>query len=655
MNPAPGNPWTNTETPDDAPFSERGFGNLGNAKPPAPSSTASMSDSDSKDSVHKSGRGFLFTEKDDDKSPENPSAGAAEDTKGSTRKDQKSAASVEKNIEAPPAGNMESTKGPNSKKNSRKGKGSNAKSRKGLVSTEKDNDESQEQPAAAAADERMPKIAAIPSKDSPSGIPPGPSPVAGGALGSSNPGSVASRVKALDNTMPGRPNMDSRKTPEPSPSPYPLLAGSRKAPESTPTDSPPSSTNSTTPSAPSSLTSVGIPDLAERPQGPISRRPSPLPPGRGSIKSDTDGTTLNQAPSSVERNASNSKGTSVVEDRAPNPEQTLSRKPSYISARRGSIQSGSDSGVPSQPRRSMQWDVPSEDDNGEEFPSASREMDNSPLEQASYDSLYDASPQEPRSPLSLAMDISGSRSPQESDSNIQSTWDTSTHQDQGECKNPAKLCDECSTMLTYISSSVPSKYLHCRRNMYPVTLKSTIWGTVDYASEVASSVSWYLHRTVSQDIRVHAAVRRAASASHREGRWYDVTSPDIQGPVYRQPCRQLKSVKFHSSLLESIFWPGSWSSSSSSTKAPGKECDRRPRDLTILIDFAMPVDASVERCITSALPNTCTRPKVRIVKSHRSFYRLMWWARTHPAQSSSHTSSEESSSRRHRRHSSYRH
>ncbi|OJJ00783.1 hypothetical protein ASPVEDRAFT_82339 [Aspergillus versicolor CBS 583.65] len=593
MNSAPGNPWTNTETPDDAPFSERGFGNLGNAKPAAPNSTASMKGSDNEDSVDKGGRGFLFTEKNDDKPPENPVAGATEDSKGSTGKDLKSPASVEKDIEVPPAGNTESAKGPNGKKNSKKGKGNNGKGRKSPVSTDKDNDDSQEQPTPDATDERMPKIAAIPSKDSPSGIPPGPPSFAGGKLPSSNLGSVASRVKALDDTVPAhpsRPSINSTKDSAPSPLPAPLSPGSRKSPESTLKDSLPSSTNWMVPSAPSSVTSVGIPDLSQSPQEPLSRKPSPLPFGRGSIKPDTD---LNQSPNSVESSVSSDRD-SAIEGRAPSPEETLSRKTSDMCLRGGYIQSGSDSGVPSQPRRSMQWDSPREDDNGMEFPSASHEVDNPPLEPASYDDLYDASPRSSQSRLSPAIDTSGSRSPQDSGSNIQPTWDTSTHEGQGEFKKTNRLCDECSRILRYISSSVPSKYLHCRRNIHPVTLRCTIWGTVDYASEVASSVSWHLHRTVSQDIRVHAAVRRAASASHREGRWYDVTSPDLPGPVNRQPSHQVKSVKLHPSLLEFIFWPSSWSSSSSSTKPLGKECDRRPRDFTILIDFPMPVDASVE-------------------------------------------------------------
>lgn len=645
---APGNPWTNTETPDDAPFSERGFGLRPDPKPPAPDSSASMKATDSKDSAGNGQQVSTSARKSGNKTPEKQVADVAENRTNSPDKCQKNPARGK---------DTEFVKGPNSKENARKSRNNAGKGRKGPSFSEHDDNESPEKSTSGTTDERMPKIAAIPSTVSPYVMPPRPPSLPDGRLASPRPGSVASRVKAFDDstppspTRPARQSVDSTKEPAPVPSPAPSLPETASTAVSTSKDRPPSSTNSTVPSAPSSVTSMGSSDRVHSPE-----QTSPLSSRRGSIQSETDGVILNQSPTSVQREISSDEEDHAVNYRSPSPEQTPSREPSDISPRTESIQSGSDSETPSRQRRSIHWDLPS-DDNApvdDELSSAPHETGSPQLEPVSHDDLYDASPQAPQPHRGLTIDISGPRSSQESGYTVQLTTHESTQNGHGECDSLNNLCEECSAVLNDISPWVPNKYLHCPPNVHPVTLKCTIWGSVEDARQIALSLSRYLHKTVSRDVRVHAAVRRAASAAHREGRWYDVTRPDIPGPVSRRSPRSAKGDKVHTFVGQAFLWP--LSSFSSSSKVLGKEWDRRPRDFRILIDFPMPVEAggALERYITSRIPNTSTKPKLKIIDSHCSFHRLMWWARTHPAgSSSSHASSEESSSRRHRKHSSH--
>lgn len=647
---APGNPWTNTETPDDAPFSERGFGLPPDPKPPAPDSSASMKATDSKDSAGNGQQVSTSARKSGNKTPEKQVADVAENRTNSPDKCQKN-----------PAGgkDTEFVKGPNSKENARKSRNNAGKGRKSV--SENDDNELPEKSTSGTTDERMPRIAAIPSKDSPFVMPPRPPSLPDGRLASPRPGSVASRVKAFDDSTPPSParparqSVDSTKESAPVSSPAPSPPETASTAVSTPKDSPPSSTSSTVPSVPSSVTSVVSPDRDPIPEQTLSAKASPLSSRRGSIQSETDGVILNQSPTPVQREMSNDEEDHAVNDRSPSPEQTLSREPSDVFSRTESIRSGSDSETSSKQRRSVHWDLPSDDISpvDDELSSAPREAGSPQLELVSHDDLYDASPQVSRPHRTPTIDISGPRSSQESGYTVQLTTHESTQNGHGECDSLNNLCEECSAVLNDMSPSVPNKYLHCPPNVHPVTLKCTIWASVEDARQIASTLSRYLHKTVSRDVRVHAAVRRAASAAHREGRWYDVTSSGIPGPVSRQLPRSVKGAKVHNFLGQAFLWP--LSSSSFSSKVLGKEWDRRPRDFRILIDFPMPVEGGgpLERYITSRLPNTSTKPKLKIIDSHCSFHRLMWWARTHPAgSSSSHASSEEPSSRRHRHHSS---
>lgn len=661
---APGNPWTNNETPDDAAFSERGFGLPPSPKPPATGSTVSM-----KDSPDEGQNGPSSADKDSDKSSLKPTADATEGNKDSADEGQVKPFFLEMGGDTPTTG---------SKKNTGKRKNNAGKGRKTPPPADKGDDESQEQPTAVVTDQRMPKIAAIPSKDSPSVMPAPPPSFAGGRLASSRPGSVASKVKALDDTVlprPAPPSMDSTKDSAPGPSAARLTTESESIHSSIPKDSPLSSTNSTVPPAPSSVTSVGIPDKAPSPEPILSRKPSPLPSPTRSIQSDNDGGVPGQSHKSGQWDVSGYIGDPAPYGRDASPEQEVPREPSNMSPGRMWRPPSSHTKLPCIPPKRGKYGsrykedaaIYYEDPSPEEWeaysgkggygvedklPSAPYETDSLQPE-PTFDGLYDASPQASRFHSPHTTDRSGPGS-QESGPNIQPSSDTPPQNGERKCSSLNNQCEECASVRKTISSCVPEIYLRCPPDMHLVMLKFTIWGSFVDASQIAMSLTRYLYTSGPPGVRVNAAVRRAASATHREGRWYDLTSTEIPRPVSQRPSHPLEGVKVRYFLGQAFVWPRL----SSSRKVVGKQHERRPRDFRVLIDFPVPVDEAVERYIISGLPRTSTKPDVRVVKSHQCLDRLLWWARIHPAESSSsssNTSSEQPCSRRHRHGSSHRH
>ncbi|BCS23061.1 uncharacterized protein APUU_31286S [Aspergillus puulaauensis] len=566
---APGNPWTNNETPDDAPFSERGFGLPPSPKPPAPGSTVSMKDGPDGGQI-----GSSSADKDGDQPPLKPTADATEGNKDGDDEGQIKPFFLEMGGDTPTTG-------------SQRNKG------KGKDNAGKGDDESQEQPPTVVTDERMPKIAAIPSKDSASVMPARPPPFDGGRLASSIPGSVASRVKALDDTMPlrpARPSMDFTKDSAPGPSAARLSIGSEKMPSSIPKDSPPSSTNSTVPPAPSSVTSVGISDKAPGPEPTLSRNPSPLPSPRGSVQSDNDGGAPGQSHKSGQGGGSSyiedpalyygdasseqavpgeptswrtymppdsdielpstapnsgQYGSDYKEDpapycRDPSPEQGVPREPSNMSPGRMWTPPSSHTKMPCIPPKFGNYGCMDKEDVAlyykdpspekweayrgkggdgveDKLPSAPHETDSLQPEPTFHD-LYDESPQESQSHSPHTTDRPGPGS-QESGPNIQPSSDTPPQNGERKFTSLNNQCEECASVRKTISSCVPEIYLRCPPDMHPVMLKFTIWGSVVDASQIAMSLTRYLYTSGPPGVRVNAAVRRAASATHREGRW----------------------------------------------------------------------------------------------------------------------------------------